>query len=617
MATTRVKANFIWGTVGVDLPSTGTTATLTSAGLMTLPSVSAPQVSSITIDPNGVYGAPEIVHVTAHSSTANTATILRAQEGTTRRAHLAANSVEWRQTATKEDWEAFDEFPDNDQIFTAALVVKWDEGRYDPRGFTGAGPAQKLNAALDAAGQDEGGKVTQGSDGTIITIDEPIIVPGGVEFDGVGHRRTIFQPDDDWGVGTYAFDYSRTNPPGVGYYYSLKNFEVRGPTGFAPAFGSRNCDMGGIFLGAQCPMEGVRITYFGDGLILPQSHNLVKNCLFMFNYDGIVYPDFPLLVGTGTEVYTGGDHGFFGGGSIQNKRSSVCSKGSNAMFSVEYNNWKFGYGPIGMLRENGVLASSKAWMSNIQFVDASCESFGNHAFMDIGTGTGDGSLSMADCDLNGLQVVSNNHVSMRDPGITHHATCVLRSMRGMDYKTAHLTFPVPFNGTCVWDFTTAGTISSCRLKLNRQGILNSWATGYASDGGPTFMRYGGSGGFHVDCGDYRLENRYLLSGSVAIGDAVEWIGAQAVRPLTAAGNHAGIAQTEGNAAGHQVMVAHRGERNVPVRLAAACTVGAKLYRVVGTTHQLGPTVPASGNTDVVAIAQQAGSSGALVNATIV
>lgn len=101
---TRLKSNFKWGTITVDLSASGSSSTMTSPGLSTLPTVTAPDIAVLVLDPNGVHGAPEVVHITAHTVTTTTATILRAQEGTTQRAHLAVDAEEWRHVATAADW---------------------------------------------------------------------------------------------------------------------------------------------------------------------------------------------------------------------------------------------------------------------------------------------------------------------------------------------------------------------------------------------------------------------------------------------------------------------------------------------------------------------------------
>ena len=84
----RIRANNVFGTVTNNPLAAGGTS-LTSAGLANLPAVTGSDVAVITLDPNRVHGAPEIVYVTAHTGGAGTATILRGQEGTAARQHPA------------------------------------------------------------------------------------------------------------------------------------------------------------------------------------------------------------------------------------------------------------------------------------------------------------------------------------------------------------------------------------------------------------------------------------------------------------------------------------------------------------------------------------------------
>lgn len=82
----RTRSNFGGGLIE-DNPLTSSATTLTSAGLASLPVVDTTNHLVITLDPDGYGGAPEIIYVLAHASTASTATILRGQESTTARQH--------------------------------------------------------------------------------------------------------------------------------------------------------------------------------------------------------------------------------------------------------------------------------------------------------------------------------------------------------------------------------------------------------------------------------------------------------------------------------------------------------------------------------------------------
>lgn len=82
----RVRANFVGGVVD-DNPLTIGATTITSSTLNQLPPIGASEHAVIVLDPGGVGGAPEIIFVTAHTNGATTATISRAEEGTTARQH--------------------------------------------------------------------------------------------------------------------------------------------------------------------------------------------------------------------------------------------------------------------------------------------------------------------------------------------------------------------------------------------------------------------------------------------------------------------------------------------------------------------------------------------------
>lgn len=105
---TRVRQNFVGGLVE-DSPLALAGTTLTSASLGVVPVIGTTQHYPIVLDPDGVAGAPEIVWVTVHAASAVTATIVRAQEGTTARAHL--QDTAWLHGPVASDVEHVDVAP--------------------------------------------------------------------------------------------------------------------------------------------------------------------------------------------------------------------------------------------------------------------------------------------------------------------------------------------------------------------------------------------------------------------------------------------------------------------------------------------------------------------------
>lgn len=82
----RIRTNNVFGTL-TDNPLLVGALTMNSAGLANLAAVVAPDEAIITLDPNRVNGAPEIVRVTAHTASATVADIQRGQFGTAARQH--------------------------------------------------------------------------------------------------------------------------------------------------------------------------------------------------------------------------------------------------------------------------------------------------------------------------------------------------------------------------------------------------------------------------------------------------------------------------------------------------------------------------------------------------
>lgn len=96
----RVRANFLGGAVE-DNPLASTATTMTSAALAVAPAIGTTQYLPITLDPDGFDGIPEIAWITAHTAGANTATLLRGQEGTAARA--CYQDTPWVHSATTQD----------------------------------------------------------------------------------------------------------------------------------------------------------------------------------------------------------------------------------------------------------------------------------------------------------------------------------------------------------------------------------------------------------------------------------------------------------------------------------------------------------------------------------
>lgn len=80
-----IYANFISGTLSADPGAAGTT--LAGTALANLPVVAAPDCMWVVLDPEAVDGAPEVVKVTAHTTSSPSCTVVREQQSTVGRAH--------------------------------------------------------------------------------------------------------------------------------------------------------------------------------------------------------------------------------------------------------------------------------------------------------------------------------------------------------------------------------------------------------------------------------------------------------------------------------------------------------------------------------------------------
>ena len=85
----RIRSNFFSGTLSSQLLSGSTT--LMSAALASFPEVAGSDVAYLVVDPDGT--TPEIVKVTAHATSATSATVERGQDSTTDRTWSAGVTV--------------------------------------------------------------------------------------------------------------------------------------------------------------------------------------------------------------------------------------------------------------------------------------------------------------------------------------------------------------------------------------------------------------------------------------------------------------------------------------------------------------------------------------------
>lgn len=86
---TRVRTDFISGTI-TDNPLAIGATTINAAALASLPVIAAPDIAVLILDP--AAAAPEIVHVTAHTGSATSATISRGQEGSAAKEHASGTA---------------------------------------------------------------------------------------------------------------------------------------------------------------------------------------------------------------------------------------------------------------------------------------------------------------------------------------------------------------------------------------------------------------------------------------------------------------------------------------------------------------------------------------------
>lgn len=97
-----IYSNFLSGTI-TDNPLSSVATTVNSANFANVPAVASPNTMWLVLDPTGSAGAPEIVQITAHTASATSLTVVRAQQTTTARSH--ASGTTWVVAVTKADMD--------------------------------------------------------------------------------------------------------------------------------------------------------------------------------------------------------------------------------------------------------------------------------------------------------------------------------------------------------------------------------------------------------------------------------------------------------------------------------------------------------------------------------
>lgn len=112
-----VRVNFAVGTLSSLMSNVTTTMNSTALGTL-IPAIGTTDYVRIVLDPAATAGAPEIIHLTAHTGAATSATVRRGQEGTANRSH--ASGIIWKVAPT-----ATGEWTDNnpDQLWSGTGAV--------------------------------------------------------------------------------------------------------------------------------------------------------------------------------------------------------------------------------------------------------------------------------------------------------------------------------------------------------------------------------------------------------------------------------------------------------------------------------------------------------------
>jgi hypothetical protein len=190
---TTLFANFLAGTT-TDNPLGTSSTTINSAGFANLPVVTAPDIMWLVLDPEASAGAPEIVKVTAHSSSATSVTVERAQQSTTNRQHLSGTV--WRASLTKDDADSWlITVVENDITDGAVTAAKLGTGSVTTNKLGSAAVTNVKMAEMEAAtlkGVVAGGGPDFPSDLTATEVRAILATAGtNAQWEGAGFVPTL------------------------------------------------------------------------------------------------------------------------------------------------------------------------------------------------------------------------------------------------------------------------------------------------------------------------------------------------------------------------------------------------------------------------------------------
>lgn len=209
----RSRTNFVAGLLDSSITNVATSMTSSaSAGASGLPGLAAISTDTavIVLDPDRVAGAPEVVYVTAHTGAANTATILRAQEGTTARAHNSG--IKWVHSVTKADMENFGVTPSTVAVAAAAEGTSTSYARGDhTHGLSTAAPGTinpddvaAAGVATSLARSDHTHAITAAAPGTTLNLATTNVEGVATSFARSDHVHTLLPSSTTADVATGA-----------------------------------------------------------------------------------------------------------------------------------------------------------------------------------------------------------------------------------------------------------------------------------------------------------------------------------------------------------------------------------------------------------------------------
>jgi hypothetical protein len=384
-------------------------------------------------------------------------------------------------------------------------------------------------------------------------FEAPFQNPRGVHVQGEGKFATLLDFPDDLGAGVYAVE--EGSPTGSqAAAWSMRDLWIRGPG--SRSLGVQTCDMDGVAPSGNVDLTDVYVSSFRAGLALVSDHNTFTRVKVADCFYNVLLPSSRTSQGNHTFVTCVLDGATF---------ACVAVEGNNILDEALFLGGHVGFAPYGFYKFDGASASTEGLMSQTSLINLSFEAIGNAAILDESTGSGSGQDTL-------------HHSTIDNPGFSWSGTYKIAA-RVKDYavNVRNVNYLRYRGGSNPF---SAGTVAAWKIGSNAGSILDDVGSTVTSLIAPT-----------QSATDVRVQNvNYvadvqIASGTIAVGDILEWEGSYNTVRRYQGNRFAGVALSAATV-GQKVLFAISGD--VSVTSLAIAAVGVEMTADTATTYRAAP-----------------------------